>query len=1126
MSKLDNKLELSPTIQQSANHQGAAGGSASSGGAQFAASVAAWCAVKMLLGKGAAIPWSTVSDTSISLLSCENPTEVDDLVLKLLPKGTVYIQIKHGLQIGSEFRKAMGQLVRQFQTQDFSVIHDRLVIATDYTASRTIRNDMSIVLKRCRDLPATELLDNCITSKATKTAFHRLKETFDTEWMATADKPAMESEFRSFLNCTHITILDPLSDVESANCIEHLNQVISEEKSKVAWCLINQICLDSAVIRKPLDRPCLWTFLDRDGIQSSVRKLHVDERSISITDVMRQMTSDVLSDQMRLGWYKEELIVQRRTLNKYFAKFQDSTAKLFIVSGDSGQGKSIWSLSTSSKYTESPLLLIRGESLDPSDKGVLDTVRRLLRNYVTQIGSVLPQEYELNEWLDHAALLVIIDGLDRASGEFTRRLKYWFEGTLTDLLKANVKAVITTRPETLTGASNLLNQHSLVFQTEKEREQFRLSKYDNAEAEEAAMRLNTPWLAKYRHPQMMAFCSKLSERDTTILPHHEITRRYLECRLDEIQFESGVLREQLEWYVDAVANALAQSSDGMPKHSSLCNTGVPYEALRRANFLTVIGNTIRVEPDEISEYLQGRHTDIPASICRLADNLQQPLKIGALRSAIVQSSIRSPQQAVANLEQVIYFLEKNLEDVIFSLVCSIIDELLAGDDIYSLLLRVAKAWNRSNLYTWHGAGNDLLEIIMDKRWIVSQRLELLWAMGKCEEGLDWRTKHWLTPEYASNYFVTPWRIAMLSTLEEADQLGLVFLLPYLDSRTPLIGSDEADMGHLAQGLFYLSCKMCVSESMNLLVSYGTESSFKLSRNIAQKHPVQIAHWLPVAVAEQRLPDKLIAELLQIVSENSSALQVVCEFTRKLLRHCPKESFLYYVCLQTLSKSSDSHATTELLEHSNLTIEDTSTCAGYEGQEFDLFVTRILERVALGEVDPSVLEGFAIETNSECQAATLEKLLAKWIGVDRSRAEFAAPLVELLIHRGIWLDAIPQGLLNLIDQMISIKSSIANRCLVYSCTGHASNTELPKAGRCFRTMIIERLVMYETDQANLLLLAKNLISRPGHSAHAGIFLRKLQIAHPSINFLEHLKAWDFLPGVEVVLAEVFTSDEKT
>lgn len=184
-----------------------AGGSATTAGVTFQASVGAVFAVQMLA--------ETVMDDRLGLggakpcgIRFESEAAVDDCGIETDAGGWIFIQAKTGVTLSgkadSDLRKTAGQMIRLWHSarrghgrkgwdRPLDPSKDRLLLAAGPTSSGSVTRDLARALNTCRAQYAAP------SPKAQKDALTTFVQALKAEWKSLTKAPARESDIRALL---------------------------------------------------------------------------------------------------------------------------------------------------------------------------------------------------------------------------------------------------------------------------------------------------------------------------------------------------------------------------------------------------------------------------------------------------------------------------------------------------------------------------------------------------------------------------------------------------------------------------------------------------------------------------------------------------------------------------------------------------------------------------------------------------------------------------------------------------------------------------------------------------------------------------------------------------------------
>jgi hypothetical protein len=1029
-------------------------------------------AVRLLIGKFSRLPWSLPEGTVIRRVECEHDSEVDDVLLRLSSGGTVYLQFKHGLTLGSEFNKAIAQMVLQYHTGGFSD-RDRLVIFTDPTASGTVRTALKNLLDRMREDPGADLAKLLVNDTDTD-AFGALRKSVGAGWPTSA--PAFsDAGLAQFLLSLHITALDLQAPETVANNLELLANVTDRDRD--VWQRLVDMALTAARKRYGFDRLSLWEMLRRDHIDLALAVAGGrDGTQLKMDEVAGQMTDEAVSFHVKLNFFDPARYVVRGALDLEWRTFCASDARLLVLAGESGHGKTNALIHYSSVH-DRPLLLIRGEELEQEDPDLCSSVCRLVAAFCSRKGLRPPTEYELRQWLGSADLMLIVDGLDRStlSGLAASR---WMNGTFAWLGSTSAKLVLGTRPESWTAAGEApLRLPWLMYVDAQGRSPLLLELFTPEEARLAAERLGRPDLARYRHPGMMSLAAALSPREARSLRHSGVIDGYLAFRCREIANLAASTKEEVWLFLDQVAAIFLRGGGGGLPAAALAapirEAREIYHAVRNTNLLVDDHDTFRLHPDEVAEHLQARQLDIGAELERVEEILDLPIRLGILRSAIVQLEARDPEGARGFVGQLIDRLEAGHPAAVRAQCVAIALELRAWDGWLDLFARVVRSWTQTNLILHT---DPIAELLASPRLAAMERVALLWEIVWGEDGWDWRPKHWLPSEYMPDFETTLWGRLMQEAMIEAGADGLAFALEHFDDLDDL-DCPESCLGDLAQGLFFRGAARLTSQALDLLDADRRASALEMADCLFRYYPDASLAWLRSRLAT--LSDRDAVDLLFEIPA-ARVGDRYRELAATLLARVGG-SALRRRCLLALVRVGDMAAAEELARLPQLYGDELVALLRTEGQVFAAVSALLFGRLAEGSLPSEAFSGVYL---SGVRPAELGQLLVRMeaqVARDPGSVSSFSRMLEDIVP-GICRGAVlPAPLQAVVDAMLAHGSDAARRTLIDFATNALSRRHFSVAGLRFQMELLDRLLATETSEDNLRMLVLRLVkNEPVHA----------------------------------------------
>jgi hypothetical protein len=1077
-----------------ANKKGAAGGAAAAGGTEFQAYGAAWLAVKLLIGNFSKLPWDLPEGTVIRRVECEQDEEVDDVLSRLSTDGTVYLQFKHGLTLGSEFDKAMAQMVRQYHAPGFSD-RDRLVIFTDLTASGTVRTVIKNLLDVIREDQDGKLA-SLLVNESYKNAYASLKTSVTACWPAPV-AALDQATFRRFLMRVHVTAIDLQAPETVAGSHELLGYVT--DRGEDVWYRLVVKALSAARKRYGFDRLSLWQMLRREDIDLSLAVAGGrDGTKMRMDEVAAGMTREVISFHVKSGFFDPGRYVVRSSLDLEWRTFCASDARLFVLSGQSGHGKTNALLHYSTAH-HGPLLLIRGEDLEAEDIDLCASVYRLVARFCSRQGMQPPAEYELRQWLCTASLMLVVDGLDRSA--LAGAAGRWMDGTCAWLAEVGAKLVLGTRPETWSvPAAAVARLPWLMYRSGDGKAPLMLEMFTPEEAWQAAERLGRPDLARYTHPGMMALAAVSNPGQAQSLRHCEVIDRYLAFRRHQIVSFSAGTPEEVVFFLDDVAATFLRAGSGSLPVAALktlrAEAPMIYRAARMTNLLVGDDDKLRLHPDEVAEHLQAQQLDIDAELARLEEILHFPIRLGILRSAIVQLEARDQVAARKFFGELIDRLEAGHALPIRALCVAIALELREWDGWMALFVRVVRSWDRPNLKLQN---DPLAELLSSPRLAPMERIALLWQVVWQENGYDWRAKHWLTPEYAPNFHITLWARLMQQAMVDAGSAGLSFAMEYFDAKDDL-GCDESNLGDLAKGLFFRVAATLTNQALDLLISDDRSSARAMANYLCDRYPAASIAWLSSRLAE--FSNELALKLLLAIPV--AEVKMSYREIAVLLLDRIGTTALRRNCLVALTQVGDLAAAVELAGLPELDADDINLLLCTRGAVFSDVLKLLFGRIVDGSLS---LDEVARVFLSGMKRAETEELLVRIealvVQKPSTVSAFSFMFEGLLGDICRW-EVLPVQVEPIMRAMLTDGSERARKHLIFFSADWRITPKLSGAGARFQRGLLDRLLATETAENNLLLLVKSLLGSEMESGYVDENIASLYRRFPQFDLMDGVR----------------------
>lgn len=1063
-------------------NRGPIGGSASTAGAKYGATIAAWACVRMLLGARTALPWRLPHAAFIRTLACENDSEVDDLVLEALPRASVYIQIKHGLDAGAAFKSAIGQLSRQFADSKFDRKNDRLVIVTDGSASGTIRVDLPRALSWFHSLPESTPLNKFPHSKEPSQVLGRVLDVFDKEYSGLCGTPT-EDVRRQFLKCVELTVLDPMDGNDKQGCIESLTRLIGSEYSALAWAILCDYCLDAGRLRRQVDIATVEAILRSHGLPILETS---GSSNIALGASIAKLNRFHLGALAARRQYNAALCVRRHSLDEFFRETEKSDRKVVLVTGGSGQGKTTWCAVQCSTDNDDIRIFIPAECIMETDTHLRGTVTRLLRVQAEDDHQAPFAPAEVKTWLESAPATIFVDGLDRATVN-RRALVAWLQATASDADAFAGGIVMTTRPEIVDPVRTALGESVPIAG---------LGDFSEFEAIEAALKLGIAELARYRHPRLMSFYAQLaSTSDVSSLRREQAVARFIDDCARKLASDSELFPETVADALNDLGRVLARSGDGLIEESDRIpferRHGEAYRALRKGHVLSVIAGVARIEIDDIAEHLAGKHVDIRKEIERWHEIRESPLRIGALRSALEQLAVRDPAETRSFLDLLARDLATAPDHPKLALFCSVV---LANDNLEPLLELANLAalyWDRGSIELGWGAGLSLMDMLSSARWPPILRVRLLWPLAQLEDSISWREKEWHPYEREVPVTWNNWRDRFLGSVQAAGRSGLEFLLEWFDSHLALENSNEAQLGHLARGAFFAVATAHLRDAVDLLAKHRRVGMLAI---LALRYPTHVLEMLGQGLGQLSLLQaaSMVEETLHPFPASEDAGLLAAAWLKDSTPGSEERRCL----LRILISRGDPTASAELVQFPYLTASDIAPLCRLPLAAFEQAISVLAKRT---DVDPRALE--ALYPPPEFVEPYARMLLAEWAASPPLRF---GRIVETVCRVAEQLDEPPASVYGLIDLVLD-KGNFDDR---QNLAIFATPWNLGRAPSRFVVQVLNEIFRKETSEEMVRCVARRLLDSTFSEAEIETYLARLDKLHPGVFQLEELRMQSF------------------
>lgn len=235
------------------------GGKAEASGGDYETRVAAWYCTQLLLGRSTHPPLNLPSNVYLVRVSCQTAESVDDINVETSDRGTIFVQVKHGLDLSkradSPLAKTLNQFVRQ-QKKNAELaetspnlrrldVRDRLVLTAPRRTSRMIVDVLPRMLVGLRANSKYNLLSEVQSSNDEKKVASVIENHLRRIWLEVYGVAVSDTEIGELLRLIWVQTLDVEDgEVDHANALTHLRSQLLEDpdQANVAFSLLVDFC--------------------------------------------------------------------------------------------------------------------------------------------------------------------------------------------------------------------------------------------------------------------------------------------------------------------------------------------------------------------------------------------------------------------------------------------------------------------------------------------------------------------------------------------------------------------------------------------------------------------------------------------------------------------------------------------------------------------------------------------------------------------------------------------------------------------------------------------------------------------------------------------------------------------
>lgn len=804
--------------------------------------------------------------------------------------------------------------------------------------------------------------------------------------------------------------------------------------------------------------------------------------------------------------------VARAGLAAAFADFLEAPARLFTVIGGSGQGKTSW-IAQLLKTTPAgrAMVMIPAERIAPSDRTPVDTLERMLT--AQRLEGIAPERLDqaLWSWLDADNRLLAVDGLDRVVSDVRETLPGWLEAALDLTDSASVRLILTARREAWAHLSSQVSRlKNLAFSGEggSNFASFELAALDRDEAERVyrayGVASDQHRGARLHSPALIALFAKLYGSGGEIVTRYDILALEHQNLLTETK-AAGIGSVSANRALDWLGDQLLVANDGWITSDPPSDVVPTLDVLVERDRLIQRESGLRLDVDDIAEFLLARRMDIDDAIKALDAGRDDPLFVGAI--ALLVARREEQGRADAALEKLLSDARPGLSAHLDAVARALL-ELRDPAAVEKRIKQAIGLWQDNNLMlVASNLGEMLIEIALPGR----MRFDLLRPLLDGEDADDWRGKYWQGNQVGR--WISRWAMAAERATDE-DPVGL---LPQL---IELAGNE--DPLHKAVGEFLLFRAAQAAPEAALRESWA----HRLRVPSAIEVPIAAA---PIAAAkflaevELTTPDVenfVVERLWRIVLENHEDLGHAAELTKalgaaasSLLTKIDAPPLRATLRVIQLRAGEDIQATEELAllwsAVPNLVFWDAVSVLGEDG------LPRVQDLLAREPPEGrrkwllSTMPGHIFESIAP---APLLEMLQVLITRGPEDASIAANVLEIMLYRFS-----PAALPSLEDLALEVACSpldeARSKLIYYAGSPHRGETDPEENEIARRERLLDALVAHETG-GTLDQLVWKIIESSGERPDPLTRLFELACLDRTAT-LEAIDRYTFLPGGETL-----------
>ena len=581
-------------------------------------------------------------------------------------------------------------------------------------------------------------------------------------------------------------------------------------------------------------------------------------------DVARLL--DAMRREHSAGGGETSTYVPRATLVAEFERFMASPARIFAIVGTNGQGKSHWAAQQRSRPpVATQVEIVRGDDIEGSDQHVVDTLARLLQSQRLGPLSEVDLKQAVFDWLDDASRVLIIDGLDRAPSP---KLHDWLTKSFALTACNTLRFVVTSRPIAWAAVAPdiKVNRELIHRPVDAERGNFPsvgLGLLSDAEAAEIYVAYGLPaprlFSRPFRIPGLIAQEARVrGAADSDVGTRAAVLSESLAALQRQLQRAASIGSQQFAQLIEQLGKFLVEDGQGRIQASRF-RTEAPglvsvLDAFITAGAASVEREQIRIEPDDLVEYLMALRLDPPAAR-DLVDKIGSDLAIGAAALTVARLEPEGHNQVRAALAALLKGTRHTSAATAAAsrAIVSLKNPALIREQVEAML----DSWTLPNFLLRDSPIPLMLEEIDVP---ATERLDFIMRLAPGEDVWDWRGKYFYDANIASLRTITPFGATAARVVAADPSVALRYMLERFDAADQT-GQRIDDYESVESGLLYMAIDAAPDEAA--AIGWDRLPNKWMLKRVTHNQPIAVARILntaPATAAEREFAAKLVWSL--------------------------------------------------------------------------------------------------------------------------------------------------------------------------------------------------------------------------------------------------------------------------